>query len=213
MNDLQKIVHADLKSKGFKKKGRTHNRQVCEGMVEVINFQMDQYPIGENYEIPGIRKSYWGKFVVNLGVYVEELYTAFYNEGGKPFVQDYHCEIRTRLAYRTTSPELEQWYPLDSNYSEVAEEIILGLSRAGQSWFDRFNDREKIISEFRDNKEIQFSPREKLNAAILLLNNDRQAGERIFNDYLNALDDSIPRIKGHKDFILKVAKRLNITLE
>jgi len=211
LDEIQKIIHADLKRKGFKKRGRTHNREVENGIIQVINFQMDKYPIGPNYEIPRLRESFWGKFTVNLGVYVEELFTAFHNEEKKSFVQDYDCEIRTRLSHLTT--QRDKWYLLDKAFPKIAEKILNGLFQEGQIWFDRFDKRDKIVSEFKNKKQVEFSPREKLNGAIIQLQIDRTDGEQIFRDYYNSLDYSIPRIKGHKEYISELGKKLKIDLK
>ncbi len=56
LDSIQKELTAFLKPLGFRKKGRTYNRCVHDGLVQAINLQMGQYPIGE-YEIPGIREA------------------------------------------------------------------------------------------------------------------------------------------------------------
>jgi len=67
LDDIQKALTGFLKPVGFKKKGRTYNRHVGDGLVQVVNLQMGQFPIGD-YVIPGLRESHYGRFTVNLGV-------------------------------------------------------------------------------------------------------------------------------------------------
>jgi hypothetical protein len=40
LDDIQKALTGFLKSLGFKKKGRTYNRHVGDGLVQVVNLQM-----------------------------------------------------------------------------------------------------------------------------------------------------------------------------
>jgi hypothetical protein len=67
LDDIQKALTGFLKPLGFKRKGRTYNRQVSDGLVQAVNLQMGQFPIGD-YVIPGLRESHYGRFTVNLGV-------------------------------------------------------------------------------------------------------------------------------------------------
>ena len=52
---VQRSLTSYLRPLGFRKKGRSFNRPVEDGLVHVATLQMGQYPIGE-YVIPGIRR-------------------------------------------------------------------------------------------------------------------------------------------------------------
>ena len=91
-----------LKVTGFKKRRHTFNRIAEPGLVHVVNFQMGQFPIGA-YEIPGLRPNLYGRFTVNLGVFVREVYEATQRTTASAFVQEYACEFRVRLG-RLLSP-------------------------------------------------------------------------------------------------------------
>ncbi len=69
---VQKEVVRFLKPLGFKNKGRTFNRETEQGVWQVINFQSGQFPLGDKYVVPGLREDMYGKFTVNLGVFVQE---------------------------------------------------------------------------------------------------------------------------------------------
>src|SRR5574341_1083284 len=90
IEEVQKPVTEFLRATGFKKSGRTYNRVVDDGLIHVINFQMGQYPIG-NYVIPGIRESGYGKFVVNLGVYLPCVSQIERGKREKRIFQEYDC--------------------------------------------------------------------------------------------------------------------------
>lgn len=144
LDEIQKLVHQDLKRKGFKKKGRTHNKTVDAGIIQTVNFQMGEYPLGKNFSALGIRKRLYGKFAVNLGVYVDELDRLKENKT-KAFVQEHECAIRTRLGHLTEGQD--KWWPLDTNYKQTAQEIIEELKEQGQTWFNLFDTSQKNVSE------------------------------------------------------------------
>src|SRR5688572_2664900 len=96
LDKLQAQITAFLKPLRFRKKGRTHNRRTEGGLVQVVNFQMGAYPIGENV-IPGLRESFYGKFAVNLGVLIPCIYETEWQKPVPDFTQEYDCTIRDRL--------------------------------------------------------------------------------------------------------------------
>ncbi|WP_373400035.1 DUF4304 domain-containing protein [Algoriphagus halophilus] len=207
LDEIQKLVHQDLKPNGFKKKGRTHNKTVDTGLIQAVNFQMGQFPIGDNYVVPGIRESYYGKFTVNLGVYVDELDELKGNKT-RTFVQEYDCAIRKRLEHLTKGQD--KWWTLDDNYEQTAQEIIDGLNSQGQTWFDLFDTRDKIVKNLQDKSyEFFLTPRAKLDAAIVQLNIDRQDGERLFQEYYDSVDDKKP----HKKYVADLMYRLKIKIK
>ncbi|WP_411766169.1 DUF4304 domain-containing protein [Winogradskyella sp. A3E31] len=206
LDEIQKLVHSELKVNGFKKKGRTHNRILENGIIQVVNFQMAKYEFESVVEIPGIRTNLYGNFAVNIGVFVPELYQLTFNQKPKAFIQEYDCEIRERINDYASGKEY--WFSLGTDYKKTAEFIIEKLKSDVKNWFDRFDDRRKIVSELTESKEIKFSPREKLCGAIIELGIDRKNGERIINEYYESVED----IKPHKNYVADLAKQLNIKL-
>lgn len=203
LDAIQKIVHQELKQDGFKKKGRTHNKTIGDGLIQVINFQMGQYPIG-GYVIPGIRENLFGKFTVNLGVYIEEVYLSQGLEK-VAFVQESSCTIRARLNQLIQG--YDRWWELGEQYEKKAHEIIEGLKLQGKPWFEQIDNREKIIKYLQDDANKSFlEPRARLDAAIVQLDIDRQKGESLFKAYYESVDEKKP----HKKYVESLAKRLNI---
>src|SRR4051812_44692039 len=95
---VQAKVNAFLKPFGFRKKGRTHNRTTAGGLVHALEFQMGAYPIGEEYVLPGVRESYYGRFTMNLGVLLPCIFEIEEQRPVPPFVSEAYCTIRTRLS-------------------------------------------------------------------------------------------------------------------
>lgn len=203
LDKIQTSIFQYLKPLGFKKKGRNFNRETENGIVQVINLQSGQYPIGE-YVIPGIRESYYGKFTVNMGVLVEEIHNL--NFPSKPFYGEYYCQIRTRL------PELSRgrdyWWDLSENPEQIAKEIIKELSWAGFTWFNFFKTRDLICQNWGNNNVVSSARRAKLDVAIIELQRNRERGEELFQEYYNKIENH----KGHKEYVKTLGLRLGIAL-
>lgn len=97
LDGIQKEIHSYLKPLGFKKKGRTFNRQTEEGIYQVINIQSGRYEFGDKNVIPGFRENHYGKFTINLGVMIKEIYDLESHNKPKDVYYEYNCQIRTRL--------------------------------------------------------------------------------------------------------------------
>lgn len=204
LNQIQKEVHQYLKPLGFKKRGRTFNRQTENGIWQVINFQSGQFPVGENYEIPGIRESFYGKFTVNMGVIVKELYEIRIKGEEKTFYQEYDCQIRTRLSQLTLGNDY--WWDITGNSKDISDQIIEGLNDKGISWLDLFETREKICLNW-DNIEGS-SNTAKLDVALIIFQTDKKKGVELIQEYFDGTDSH----KGHKEYVKELANELGIKL-
>ncbi len=206
LDEIQKAIHIELKALGFKKKGRTHNKVLDNGIIQVINFQMGQFQFDNVIEIADLRENLYGQFTINMGVFIPELYIKTFDSEPKSFIREIDCEIRTRLSQQMFGED--KWFPLTSDFQTTIDLILNLLKSTGQQWFERFENRNKIVSELTESKEIEFSPRQKMCGAIIELEIDRINGERIFNDYYNSIEDEKP----HKKYVFELAEKLNIKL-
>jgi hypothetical protein len=204
LDEVEKKVFATLKPIGFKKKGRTFNRETEKGIFQVINFQSGQYPIGKNYEVPGLRENLYGRFAVNLGVCVGSLYKFQYPNENKYFYKEYECHIRTRLCNLTKGHDY--WWKINNNADDVANEINEGLATAGLDWLAGVDTKDKIIKNL-GNAPYTSTPRAKLDVALLVWFDDKEKATDLFNEYLH----SIPKSKnGHKEYVEELAKEMGI---
>lgn len=207
LDKLQNLVHKELKVFGFSKKGRTHNKVVDEGIVHVINFQSGEFPVGDNYIIPGFRESYYGKFTINLGVFVSDIYEITQGQIMKDFIPEYICQIRTRLPELTNNND--DWWTVDDNYIQIAEKIAEELITVAFKWFDNFSNRDKIIKNLQ-NKRIKnlYSRIGKLNAALIQIKIDRSKGEALLREHYNLRSDHKP----HQEYVIELAKKVGVVI-
>lgn len=168
MNRVQSPVAAFLKMKGFTRRGRTFNRTSSDGLVEVINFQMGSFAVGGHAEIPQLRPNLYGKFTLNLGVYVPEIWQVSMVKKGPGFVQEYHCSLRSRLS-QLNGLQIDQWWDLSMDVTRMTEEIIDLLNQYGLRFLEKFSTREEIIVGWPQFcEQYHLSPRPLLDVAIIL---------------------------------------------
>lgn len=201
-----KEVFAKLKPLGFKKNGRTFNRVLEDGIIQVINFQSGQYPIGQGYEVLGLRENLYGKFVVNLGVCIESLYKFQSPTGNKKYYKEYDCQIRNRLGITLTGQDY--WWTITNDNTKITEEIISGLEAKGFKWFSGLETKDKIIS---NNGQFPYnaSPRAKLDIALIVWFDDKDKGCELFRNYYYAIQQAR---SPHKEYVGDLAKELKIEL-
>ncbi len=206
LDSIQKEIFLFLKPLGFKKKGRTFNRETEDGIYQVINIQSGRYEFGDKYVIPGFRENYYGKFTVNLGVMVKEIYELESHNKSKDIYQDYDCQIRERLPHLTIKQD--HWWSITDDNNITAKEVINGLDSHGLEWLNYFETREKIINNWVEKADSN-SPRAKLDVALIVLNQDKEKGKELIQDYYNNIADRKP----HRNYVKELAERFGIILK
>lgn len=73
LDALQAHLNPWFRQAGFRKHGRTYNRTTTDGLTHVVGFQMGSFDPPGTTHIPGLRENLYGRFAVNLGVYVPEV--------------------------------------------------------------------------------------------------------------------------------------------
>lgn len=163
MDDLQEKLRPFLREHGFRSQARTCNRTTSDGLIHVINFQMGRFdPPGTNF-IPWFRENRYGSFTVNLGVYVPEIALAeYYWVKPRPFAQEVHCCIRTRLGQ--LGGESDIWWHLPSGETTVRD-LRTRFERDAFPFFARVDGRDSILRELEEGRG-SFAPR--IHRAIIL---------------------------------------------
>lgn len=201
LNYIAKEIFTYLKPLGFKKKGSTFNRQAEAGLYQVINIQSGRY---YKNEIQGFRESYYGKFTINLGVLVEELYNLSY-QNNKDFYYDYECQLRIRLSELTMKQDY--WWEITDNTNLIYKEIINGLDAHGLLWLNSFDTREKICKSWG---AIEGSSlRAKLDVALITIQKDKEKGKKLLQDYYDRIEDSD---NSHKKYVKEFSQKLGIEI-
>ena len=143
MDKAQERLRPLLRELGFRARARAFNRFSSGGLTQVIDIQMGRFDPPGTYEI-GIRKNMYGKFTVNVGIYVPEVFECLQGCGGKPsFIREYDCCIGGRLG--NLGPEHEdKWWDL-LNPIEAASDVFSRLRRDALPFFSEFETREALL--------------------------------------------------------------------
>jgi hypothetical protein len=105
---------------------------------------MGSFAVGGHAEMPQPPQNLYGKFTLNLGVYVPEIWQASMVKRGPGFVQEYHCSLRSRLS-QLSGLQIDQWWDLSTDVTRLTEEIIGLLNQYGLRFLEKFSTREEII--------------------------------------------------------------------
>ena len=213
LDDIVRSVSPQLKAAGFRKKGRSWNREAEAGLIHVIGFQMGPFPVGDHhYVIPGLRENLYGTYTVNLGVHIREVHELILKKGATPaFCQDYHCEMRARLG-ELARPPADKWWSLHGD--GASDEMATLLRRSLEVWFPLFASRDQILAvDARKRPPIGWPHRGGMVQAIMWAN--RGERKRAHMTLLRYWHEHQARGGhwGHSDYILKVAKQLEIELD
>jgi hypothetical protein len=197
-----------FKRSGFRKQRHTFNREPAPGLIQVINFQMGPYEVGDPVEIPGFRENLYGKFTVNLGVYVREVHDHLSRVPAPRFIAEPYCEIRKRLGELMPSAG-DIWWSLDHEPDVLAADVAEPLDRVGLPYLDGLSWREAILQAwYRHGDEIGLPPRGQLSIALIHYHRgERDLAARLVREYLNA-----EHREEHVDFVATIVADLNLAL-
>lgn len=206
LDQIENTLYLKLKPLGFSKAGRTFNRRLDNGIIQVINFQSGQHQVGIDHNMPGMRESFYGKFVVNLGVCVESLYKLQYPDEKKKYYKEYECQIRQRLGRLLNKGDY--WWVMTNSNEKITAEILSGLEIDGARWFSGVETTEKIIENIGRPPYVS-SPRAMLDRALIVWFENKFEGSNLFRKYFKSIDASLV---GHKQHVENLASSLGIEL-
>ena len=99
----------------------------------------------------GFRQNPYGKFTVNVGVYVPELHAYGYTGGGKlSFIHEYDGWVRERLGI--LGPERQDlWWDLKAVHEQAAE-VFRRIERDALPFLAKFETRDAILNQWMQGK-------------------------------------------------------------
>jgi hypothetical protein len=204
LDDLQARLRPMLKDKGFRVQSRTFNRTTSDGLTHVIHFQVGRFaPPGTIY-IPWFRRNLYGKFTVNIGVYVPEVAKEQYGVL-RSFAQEVECCVRERLG--ELGPERsDRWWDLpvsSKDESELRERLELDAI----PFLARFESRDSVLEELGKAEaahKVGGAPR--ITRAIILAHggNPERARELLSEQIRLATSEE------HSKYVQKIATQPNL---
>jgi hypothetical protein len=168
---------------------------------------MGQYPVGDKYVIPGIRESYYGKFWVNLGVFLPCVYQIERQRPPSDFVQEYDCTIRQRLG--TLAFGEDKCFDLTDDTSALAKAVVDLLDRFGLRFLEQFQTYHDVLSYYDEHGNLPFqnADRASLEAAIIAFH----TGNPTLSTSLFAKAHAANH-RGFQQHVVEMAKRVGLTV-
>ena len=205
LDGIQREITAFLRPVGFRVKGRTYNRKTADGLTHVVNLQMGSFdPPGTTYH-PGLRENLYGRFTVNLGVYVPEV--ARFHGGGeaKSTIHEYHCCVRSRLGELGTE-RADLWWSISLDVA-IAKDVLVRLDQHGLPFLDRFETRDQILEELAEQGSSYSlgGPPRITRAVILATKGEKEAARELL-----ALQAQATQNPGHPAYVRNLVDRLGL---
>ena len=208
VDEIQAALHAWLKPKRFRKQDRTFNRTTDDGLVQVINIQMGASDPPGTVHIPGFRENRYGRFTVNLGVYVPEVGRLLHDcSEAKRFVNEVHCCVRLRLGH--LAPEHHDVWWRNDAVAEVVPDVLARLERDGLPFLDRFASRDALLREWKGKSRNDWtgSPPRIVMAIILAERGQKDAARELLSQQALEAQNA-----GHPAYVRSLATRLGVQL-
>lgn len=171
LDDVLRELAPVLKAAGFRKLRHTFSRQMPEGIIHTMRFQLGQ---------PG--GSAEGRFSVNLGVFVPEM--AF--EGlqvPERRIAPEHCHLKLRLEH-VVPHQTHLWWPLQDR--DATARLRAELDTYGLGWLDRFRTHADLIDEYSQTgwSPLGMGPVGQVRMAWLLATLNREASEELLRSFM-----------------------------
>ena len=194
-------LHEILKPAGFRKRANSFNRSAQDGLVHHISVQLGAYDPSGKHAVPGLIPDLYGRYRVNLGVYVPEMIRK-----GSPrsaWVNDYDCQLRWGLGDFMPGG-FDQWWDLRDRLS--VEEVSRVLARKALPHLDRLRDAERVLETWEEHGPRGFGPITPKAAALdvadlLISRNRRDDARRLLVSYVESV--SLGDHAGHKQYLRK----------
>ena len=213
LDHLQRELLRIVKPLGFRRKGRTLTRTVEDDIQQIIALQAGPFEIGPPLppEAAHLRPNLYGKFTINLAVFVPEMYEKS-NPGLVPrgVITDAHCSIRTRLGHITSHQDI--WWALDDFPDNLVDEIGSLLIDVGIPFLERFGSRDAIIRDwvrFNDD-ELRLTQIARLDTAMIFLRRgELDRAKALFEDHMAEYRKD-PRNPTHGPYVRELAVKLGL---
>ncbi len=189
-------IAPSMKAAGFRKRRHTFNRRVGDdGFVQMLNFQMGAFDPPGTVEIPGLRPNLYGRFTVNLGVFVPAIQRGGLAE--RDWYSDYHCQVRKRIG-ELLEEQADVWWRLD--HPDTEADVAATIRDHGLPWLARFENYVGLLDLWGSGGGAAVGlnyPAAPLDIADVLLHLGRKSdAEAVLRDYVGK-----EHVVGHADVV------------
>jgi hypothetical protein len=190
LDAVQATLAPFLARRGFRKGGRSFRRSTEPGVVQLINLQAGMFELSP----PVLTANLYGKFTVNVGVAISEVFEIQYGKPFKPTVQEHECAINARLG-ELLPERRDVWWDLDD--PKAAADEVLGLMiDYALPFLERFGSRAAVREQWIafNESEIGLNHVPRMTVALLeLANGHPDEARRLLEEQLRATKN--PRVQ------------------
>jgi hypothetical protein len=208
MDSIQLRLKPMLHGEGFRARGRTFNRTTKDGLTQVVGLQMGQSDPPGTIHIPGLREDWYGRFWINLGVYIPEVAKA--NQWkAKDVVREYDCAIRTRVQSPNDGRDGNSWPIIPGD--KVVGQVEAAIREIALPFFAGLQTRDQILQRWdgvAENDDFMAVPR--IVCAVMLLERGNATAARTL--LLVQAQEAKLNHPRHAAYVIELAKRLGVDL-
>lgn len=216
LDEIQSRIADQLKPLGFRKRGRTLRRETDNEVLQIIALQAGPVEIGPPSPEPlsHLRQDFFGKFTVNLGVYVPEIHARTNPPvSSSRVISDAYCSIRSRLGHLAEGKDI--WWSIPESDDSDIDDITAQIIHVALPFLDRFGTRDLIVRDWVAYNERSGSNVARLDVAMILLRRGNKVGAtQMFQDHIkrNEAEEPAPHIRNHLEYVRNLAVRLGLEL-
>jgi hypothetical protein len=183
MTEVVVAVAPTLKAARFRRRRHSFNRTTDAGVIQVVSFQMGPYRPPNAHESGGGRL--YGKFTINLGVYLASLARQLYRVPEGEWINEYDCHLRQRIGQLLPAPEDIWWSLSDARLAtQVADQA---WRDHGLPWLETVTTERDIIDLYNRSGRVAvgFNPVAPVRIALMhMASGDLVHAEQLLRDHL-----------------------------
>ena len=197
VDEIQELIGPFLIRREYQLRNRTFSRHLDDGLIHLIEFGLARST-----------SSYYGKFTVDLGIFIPEVYSTFEKEEKPKYITTHHCEFVRRLPSLEEGVEDRWWDACE--VSNSSNDIVNLLQKYGLPFLESLTTRDNIYQAWqKSGNSIGLPPRGRLTMAIILtkIGRNLEALELIYEEIKNS------EHKQYIEFVKNIANQLDIEMQ
>lgn len=207
LDKIQRKLRPLLQELGFRERGRLFSRITADGLTQILHIWMANFDPPWAKETPGFKSNYYGKFTINLGVFVPEVHKWTKSYPQPKSIRDTSCCMRRCLGTVKTD-YTDVWWDIRPD-GEFIEDLLRRLRDTAFPFFEHANSRDSILQQCVDSNfdRSDFeTPPHIVCAMILFERGDCDAARALLTDHIvNSSHHA-----GHVEYLQKLMERMGL---
>lgn len=207
LDKIQRQLRPLLKQQGFRERGRSFNRTTADGLTHVLAIWMANFDPPGTKHIPGLRSDYYGKFTIDIGVFVPEVHKWTKSYSPREFIREPECCMRRRLGTLKTD-FTDVWWDIRTDAAFI-DDLQRRLRDTAFPFYERAENRDSILQQCVDSdyERLGFETPPRIVCAIILFERgERDAARSLLRQHIQNSDDH----PGHVEYVRGLMERMGL---